>query len=163
MFKWKTLEFDMFCENFNLANNFWIASSRALMFHMINSSDKTFLWVPFFYILHFFTLWPWPFILGYFLKTLPYLEFFQQWVLEFSYFTWVFLVKRYFYSYQNIFGIAFFGGGPFCVSQTHLVFFFRKLKGKNKAIMGPLLPLTFILGYQYDLAYGSKMERMRGK
>ena len=44
-----------------------------------------------------------------------------------------------------------------------LFFFFRNLKGKNKAIMGPLLPLTFILGYQYDLAYGSKMDRMRGK
>lgn len=36
-----------------------------------------------------------------------------------------------------------------------------KSKGKNKAMVAPLLPLTFILGYQYDLAYGEKMERMR--
>lgn len=38
-----------------------------------------------------------------------------------------------------------------------------KSKGKNKAMVAPLLPLTFILGYQYDLAYGEKMERMRSK
>ncbi|XP_061168111.1 ribonuclease H1-like isoform X2 [Saccostrea echinata] len=36
-----------------------------------------------------------------------------------------------------------------------------KTKGKSKGLIAPLLPLTFILGYQYDLAYGSKMERMR--
>jgi hypothetical protein len=38
-----------------------------------------------------------------------------------------------------------------------------KTKGKAKGMIAPLLPLTFILGYQYDLAYGSKMERMRRK
>ncbi|XP_056017350.1 ribonuclease H1-like [Ostrea edulis] len=36
-----------------------------------------------------------------------------------------------------------------------------KTKGKAKGMIAPLLPLTFILGYQYDLAYGSKVERMR--
>ena len=30
--------------NFNLANNFWTVSARALMFHMSISCDKTFLW-----------------------------------------------------------------------------------------------------------------------
>ncbi|XP_064604364.1 plasminogen receptor (KT)-like [Liolophura sinensis] len=34
---------------------------------------------------------------------------------------------------------------------------------RNKGLLAPLLPLTFILGYQYDLAYGSKMQRMRAE
>ena len=46
--------------NFNLANNFWTVSARALIFHMNIPCDKTFPWVPL-----FFTLWPWPW---------PYLE-----------------------------------------------------------------------------------------
>ncbi|XP_078319727.1 plasminogen receptor (KT)-like [Crassostrea virginica] len=50
--------------------------------------------------------------------------------------------------------------GAFCGTYA-FVAIAANLKGKNKAIMGPLLPLTFILGYQYDLAYGSKMDRMR--
>ena len=41
--------------NFNLANNFWIVSARALIFYMNIPCNKTFLWVPL-----FFTLWPWP-------------------------------------------------------------------------------------------------------
>lgn len=30
----------------------------------------------------------------------------------------------------------------------------------NKAWVGPLLPLTFVLGYQLDFAYGTKMDRI---
>ena len=41
--------------NFNLANNFWTVSARALIFHMSIPCDKTFPWIPI-----FFTLWPWP-------------------------------------------------------------------------------------------------------
>ena len=41
--------------NFNLANNFWRVSARALIFHMNIPCDKNFPWVPL-----FFTLWPWP-------------------------------------------------------------------------------------------------------
>ena len=51
--------------NFNLANNFWTGSARALIFHMNIPCDKTFPWVPL-----FFTLWPWPWSLTHFLKTL---------------------------------------------------------------------------------------------
>ncbi|XP_038068499.1 plasminogen receptor (KT)-like [Patiria miniata] len=35
------------------------------------------------------------------------------------------------------------------------------LKRKNPAVLGPLLPLTFILGYQYDYTYGTKVLRIR--
>ena len=34
---------------------------------------------------------------------------------------------------------------------------------KKPAVLAPLLPLTFVVGYQYDLAYGSKMNRMRSE
>ena len=73
-----TLEFDPFFEIFNLANNFWSVSARALIFHMSIPCDKTFQWVPI-----FFTLWPWPWSLTHFLKTLTLLITFEQWVLEF--------------------------------------------------------------------------------
>ena len=75
--------------NFNLANNFWTVSARALIFHMSIPCDKTFPWIPL-----FFTLWPWPWSLTYFCKTLTLLITFEQWVLELWYFTWVFLVIR---------------------------------------------------------------------
>ena len=50
-----TSEFDPFLENFNLANNFWTVSAKALIFHISISCDKAFRWVPL-----FMTLWPWP-------------------------------------------------------------------------------------------------------
>ena len=56
----------LFCPplwNFNLANNFWTVSARALIFHMYISYDKTFPWVPL-----FFTLWFWPWSLTHFLN-----------------------------------------------------------------------------------------------
>ncbi|KAK7474287.1 hypothetical protein BaRGS_00034479 [Batillaria attramentaria] len=34
-------------------------------------------------------------------------------------------------------------------------------KKRNPAPLVPLVPLTFIVGYLYDMAYGSKMDRMR--
>ncbi|XP_074646192.1 plasminogen receptor (KT)-like [Tubulanus polymorphus] len=34
-------------------------------------------------------------------------------------------------------------------------------KAKNPAFIGPLVPLTFILGYQIDLNYGNKLQRIR--
>ena len=48
------LGFDLFFDNFNLANNFWTVSARSLIFQMSDSWDKTFPWVP-----SFFNLWPW--------------------------------------------------------------------------------------------------------
>ena len=61
---------------FNLANNFWTGSARALIFHMNIPCEKTFLWVPL-----FFTLWPWSWSLIHFLKTLTLLITFERWVL----------------------------------------------------------------------------------
>eukprot|EP00914_Ancora_sagittata_P019207 GHVO01038320.1.p1 GENE.GHVO01038320.1~~GHVO01038320.1.p1 ORF type:complete len:140 (-),score=24.83 GHVO01038320.1:66-485(-) len=37
------------------------------------------------------------------------------------------------------------------------------MKQKSPKIIAPLVPLTFIFAYQYDLAYGSKMDRMRNE
>lgn len=34
---------------------------------------------------------------------------------------------------------------------------------KNKSIMAPLLPLTFLVGYQADLAYGTKVNRIKSE
>ena len=49
--------------NFNLANNFWTVSARALIFYMSIPCDKTFPWIPL-----FFTLWRWPWSLTHFWK-----------------------------------------------------------------------------------------------
>ena len=38
----------------------------------------------------------------------------------------------------------------------------RFIKNRNPAIIAPVLPFTFILGYQADLALGNKMHRIRG-
>ena len=84
-----TLEFDPFKKNFNLTYNFWTVSARALIFHMSIPCDKTFLLVPLFFI-----LWPWPWSLNHFLKTLTILITFEQWVLELWHFTWVSLMIR---------------------------------------------------------------------
>ena len=74
--------------NFNLANNFWTMTARALIFHMNILCDKTFHWVPL-----FLTLWPWPWSLTHFFwKILSLLITFKQWVLELKYFKWIFPV-----------------------------------------------------------------------
>ena len=58
-----------FFENFNLSYNFWTVGARALIFPMSIPFVKTFFsWVPL-----FFTLWPWPWSLTNFLKTLTLL------------------------------------------------------------------------------------------
>nr|ADQ43240.1 stem/progenitor cells protein [Haliotis discus discus] len=36
-------------------------------------------------------------------------------------------------------------------------------KQRKPTVLIPALPLTFLLAYQYDMAYGNKMERMRGE
>ena len=90
-----TLEFNPFLENFNLANNFLTMSARALIFHRCIPCDKTFHWLPL-----FFTLWPWPWSLIHFLKTLTLLVTFEQWVLELWFLPWVFLVIRPFWGYH---------------------------------------------------------------
>lgn len=37
------------------------------------------------------------------------------------------------------------------------------MKSKKPQVIAPLLPLTFIVGYQGDLAYGSKMSRINAE
>ena len=37
------------------------------------------------------------------------------------------------------------------------------LRTKSKAGFAPLLPLSFVTAYQYDFAYGDKMERVRAE
>lgn len=32
---------------------------------------------------------------------------------------------------------------------------------RNRAALAPILPLTFIIGYQADMAYGTKLERIK--
>ena len=81
------LEFDLFFENFNLANNFWIVSARALIFHMNILYDKTFS------VYHY--VWPhelgvWPILK----KNLTLFITFEQWELEVWYFKLIFLVTR---------------------------------------------------------------------
>ena len=58
-----SLEFDLLYENFNLGNHFWTVSTRVLIFHTSILCDKTILWLQ-----TFFTLWPWPWSLAYFLN-----------------------------------------------------------------------------------------------
>ena len=103
--------------NFNLVNNFWTVSARALIFHMSIPCNKTFPWVPL-----FFTLWPWPWSLTHFLKTLTLLIIFEQWVLELCYL--ITLVLRYlsFWPWPSLVLAINWG---ICVSKTHLGFFFR--------------------------------------
>ena len=84
--------------NFNLANNFLTVVARALIYHMSIPCDKTFPWVPL-----FFTMWPWPWSLTHFKKTLTLLITFEQWVLELWYFTWVSLVIKPFRGYHYFF------------------------------------------------------------
>ncbi|GAB6022406.1 hypothetical protein CHUAL_006523 [Chamberlinius hualienensis] len=36
-------------------------------------------------------------------------------------------------------------------------------KSKNRGLLVPLLPLTFIVAYQADLAYGSKLNRIKAE
>jgi hypothetical protein len=57
--------FLLFAKNFNLGYNFWMGSTRALIFHMNILCDNTFHGYKI-----FFYLWPWPRCLTYLFKTL---------------------------------------------------------------------------------------------
>ncbi|XP_025110919.1 plasminogen receptor (KT)-like isoform X2 [Pomacea canaliculata] len=50
-------------------------------------------------------------------------------------------------------------GSFYTVASTAMVVGF--MKKRNPAVLAPLLPLTFIVGYMYDMGYGSKLERMK--
>ena len=85
------LGFGTIFEDFNLANNIWTVSARALIFHMIFLVRRPL----------FLTLWPWS-LRNHFLKTLTLLITFEQWVLELSYCTWTFFVTRSSFWYYEI-------------------------------------------------------------
>ena len=40
---------------------------------------------------------------------------------------------------------------------------YRYRKSKNPATLAPFLPLSFVVGYQADLAYGTKMNRIKAE
>lgn len=52
-------------------------------------------------------------------------------------------------------------GSFYSVAVTGCVIGF--LKKKSPAPLVPLVPLSFIVGYMYDMAYGSKMGRMQAE
>lgn len=55
---------------------------------------------------------------------------------------------------------AEFSGDAIC--QLYLLFPSRFVKTKNPNGLVPMVPLSFIGAYYFDLAYGSKLHRMRG-
>ena len=71
----------LFC-NFYIGNNFWTVGARAFVFHMSFAWDKTFQLVP-----TILTLWTWT--LTYFFKALSLRITFEQWDLEFWFFSWI--------------------------------------------------------------------------
>jgi hypothetical protein len=83
--------FDLLIKNYNLAYNYWMVCTRALIFHMSVPYGKTFPWVP-----NFLIMWPLPWCLTYLLKTLTLAVTFKWYVLGCWYFTWVFHVTRSF-------------------------------------------------------------------
>ena len=52
-------------------------------------------------------------------------------------------------------------GSFYLLAAAAMVTGFRK--SRRPGILVPLLPLTFVLGYQLDLAYGKKLHRICGK
>ena len=91
-----TLKFDLLLKNFNLGHIFQTRSDRAFILHMCIPCDKTFQMVP-----YYLTLWPWPWSLTYFWKTLTLAITFKPEVIGLSYCTCVFLVTRPFTWYHN--------------------------------------------------------------
>lgn len=48
---------------------------------------------------------------------------------------------------------------PLCSQVTHY-YLCRYVKTKHPAVWFPLLPLSFVVGYQADMAWGNKMDRV---
>ena len=43
------------------------------------------------------------------------------------------------------------------------IHYIRFARTKHPLVIAPLIPLTFVVGYQADMAWGNKMERVIGK
>ena len=52
-------------------------------------------------------------------------------------------------------------GSFYVLAAVGMITGFRR--SAKPGVLVPLLPLTFVLGYQVDLAYGSKLNRIRGE
>lgn len=52
--------------------------------------------------------------------------------------------------------------GPFYVLAT-LACIGAARRNKHPRYLGPIIPLSFAVGYQADLAYGTKIQRIRCK
>lgn len=57
--------------------------------------------------------------------------------------------------------LLYWFGSFYVVTAIGLIARYRKTK--NVVTLSPLLPLSFMLAYQADLAYGSKIHRLRGE
>jgi hypothetical protein len=84
------------CKNFNIGHIFWMVNDRAFIFHMCVPYDRSFLLIP-----KSLTLWPWPWSLTHFPKTLTLGISFEWHLIGLSYFIRVFLMTRPFYWYHN--------------------------------------------------------------
>ena len=42
-------------------------------------------------------------------------------------------------------------------------YWIRAIKGKKPVLIFPMVPLGFVLAYQYDMGYGTLIHRMKGK
>ncbi|NXS17377.1 PLRKT protein, partial [Mystacornis crossleyi] len=41
--------------------------------------------------------------------------------------------------------------------------FLKAIKRKNPVVLLPILPLGFVFSYQYDMGYGTLLQRMKGE
>ena len=79
-----------FCHSIKVCYSIWNSVWN------FNPIYKTFPLIP-----TFFKLWPWPWSFTYYFENSNVANNFEQWGLELSYFTWVFLQTRPFCGYQH--------------------------------------------------------------
>ena len=51
-------------------------------------------------------------------------------------------------------------GSFYALATAGMIMGFRS--SRKPGVLVPMLPLTFILGYQIDMAYGNKLHRIKG-
>jgi Uncharacterised conserved protein (DUF2368) len=69
-----------------------------------------------------------------------------------------------FHHFTDVFQLLLTCFRSLCNKWTLLSFRLRSFrKTRNRTLLAPVVPLTFIVAYIGDMAYGTKMTRMRGK
>ena len=48
-----------------------------------------------------------------------------------------------------------------CACDYAIEYIFRAYKTQSPKMLAPIFPLSFVWGYQYDMAVGNKMDRVR--